>query len=111
MTSWAPIGSYTPGPKRKASLSSSPRIRVLGWMKCEAGSLKPPGNKGLATNCLVCGTATLDIRVWLFFPVIAFAVIRTRALGDLRPAGLIVVAIAKLNAACFHADHGSHDIN
>jgi len=59
---------------------------------------------------LVFGTATFDIRVWLFVPVIAFAVIGAPALGDLGPAGLIVISVAELNAVRFQADHGGHDI-
>jgi len=86
-------------------------MRVLGWMKRDAGSLNPSGSNGLATSWLVCGTATFDIRVGLFVPVIAFAVVRAPALGDLGPTGLIVVSVAKPQAARFHVDHGSHDIN
>jgi hypothetical protein len=86
-------------------------MRVLGWTNREAGSLNPAGSNGLATSWLVCGTATFDIRVALFVPVIALAIVGAPALGDLGPAGLIFVPIAKLNAARFHADHGSHSIN
>jgi hypothetical protein len=85
-------------------------MRVLGCTNREAGTLNPSGSKGLATSWLVCATATFDIRVGLFVPVIAFAVVRAAALGDLRP-GLIIVAVAKLNAEGVHPDHGSHDIN
>jgi hypothetical protein len=60
---------------------------------------------------LTCGTATFDIGVGLFVSVIAFAVVRAAAFGDLGPAGLIVISLAKLEAARFHSDHGSHDIN
>src|ERR1700682_325671 len=105
------MGSYTPGPKRKGSVSSRPRMRVLGCTKREAGTLNPSGSKGLATSWLVCGTATFDIRAGLFVPVIAFAVVGAPALGDLGPARLIVVSLAQLNAASFHAEHESHDIN
>jgi hypothetical protein len=55
--------------------------------------------------------ATFDIGVGLFVSVIAFAVVRAAAFGDLGPAGLIVISLAKLEAARFHSDHGSHDIN
>jgi hypothetical protein len=43
--------------------------------------------------------------------VIAFAVVGAATLGDLGPAGLVFVSLTKLNAARFHADHGSHCIN
>jgi hypothetical protein len=87
-------------------------MRVLGWTKREAGSLNPSGSNGLATSWVVCGTATFDdISVGLFVPVIALAIVGAGALGDLGPAGLIVVSLAKLDAARFHADHGSHSIN
>jgi hypothetical protein len=43
--------------------------------------------------------------------MIAFAVVGASALGDLGPAGLIVVSVAKLDAVRFHVDHGSDDIN
>jgi len=86
-------------------------MRVLGCTKREAGTFTPSGNSGLATSRSVCGIATFDIRVGLFVPVIAFAVVRASALGDLGPAGLVVVAFTKLKAARFHADHGSHRIN
>jgi hypothetical protein len=86
-------------------------MRVLGWTKREAGSLNPSGSNGLATSWLGFGTATFDISVGLFVPVIAFAVVRAAALGDLGPTGLVVVPIAELNAAYFRGDHGSHDIN
>jgi hypothetical protein len=85
-------------------------MRVLGWTKREAGSLKPSGSNGLATSCVVCGTATFDITVWLLVPVIAFAVVGAPALGDLGPAGLIVISVAKLKAIRFQAHHGGHDI-
>src|SRR3979411_2841906 len=111
ITSCAPIGSYTPGPKRKGSVSSSPRMRVLGCTKREAGSLNPSGSNGLATSGLVCGTATVAIRVGLFVPVIAFAVVGAATFRDLGPAGLVFVSLAKLNRLPFHGDHGSHDIS
>jgi len=85
-------------------------MRVLGWTKREAGSLNPSGNNGLATSWSVCRTATLDIRVGLLVPMIAFAVVGAPALGDLGPAGLIIIAVAKLNPVRFHAHHGGHDI-
>jgi hypothetical protein len=43
--------------------------------------------------------------------VIAFAVVGASALGDLGPAGLILVSLAKVNGLRFHVDHGGHDIN
>src|SRR6267378_5015075 len=108
MTSWAPIGSYTPGPKRNGSLSSSSRIRVLGCTKREAGSLNPSGNRGLATSLLVSGMAIRDISSVLFVRVIAFAVVRAGALGDL---GLAPIVVARrLDDSPFHPDHGCHCI-
>jgi len=53
----------------------------------------------------------LDISVGLLVPVIAFAIVGAPTLGELGPAGLIVVSAAKLHAAWLHVDHGSHDIN
>jgi hypothetical protein len=43
--------------------------------------------------------------------MVAFAVVRASALGDLGSAGLVVESIAKLNVVCLHGDHGSHRIN
>ena len=84
-------------------------MRVLGWTKRDAGSLKPSGSKGLGTSLLVCGTATRDISSGLLVPVIAFAVVGAAALGDL---GLALVVVAgRLDDSAFHADHGWNVIN
>src|SRR5207248_5305649 len=99
------MGSETPGPKRNGSVSSSSRIRVLGWTKREAGTVKPSGSSGLETSLLVCGTATGGIGSGLLVPVIAFAVVRAAALGDLGPT-LVVVARRGLDASPFGPDHG-----
>src|ERR1700680_2125990 len=103
MTSCAPIGSYTPGPKRNGSVWRRSRILVLGWTQSVAGNVNPSGNSGLATSLSVCGTATRDISSGLFVPVIAFAVVRAAALHDLG-AALVVVA-RSLDASPFHPDH------
>src|SRR5437879_1604381 len=110
MTSWAPMGSYTPGPKRNGSVSSNSRMRVLGWTKREAGTLKPSGSSGLGTSSVACGTATVAISAGLLVPVIAFAVVRAAALGDLGPT-LVLVARRGLDASPFRPDHGCHSIN
>jgi hypothetical protein len=53
--------------------------------------------------------AIRDVTSGLFVPVIAFAVVRAPALGDLRLA-LIVVA-RRLDNPPFHPDHGCNSIN
>src|ERR671923_308814 len=108
MTSSAPIGSYTPGPNRNGSVSSSSRIRVLGWTKRDAGTLKPSGSSGVGTSRSVLGSATPLMR--LLVAVVAFAVVRATALGRLGPARLVVVA-GRPDCPPFHFDHGSQPIN
>src|ERR1700737_2376627 len=98
------MGAYTPGPKRKGSVSSSSRIRMLGWTKRDAGSLNPSGNSGLGTSLLVCGMAMRDISSGLLVPVIAFAVVRAAALDDLGPT--LVVVARRLADSPFYRDHG-----
>src|SRR2546423_13901498 len=85
-------------------------MRVLGWTKREAGTLKPSGSSGLGTSLLVCGTATGGIGSGLLVPVIAFAGVRAGALGDLGPT-LIVVAPRGLDGSPFRPDHGCNSIN
>jgi hypothetical protein len=85
-------------------------MRVLGWTKREAGSLKPSGSRGLGTSLLVCGMATRDISSGLLAAVIAFAVVRATTLRDLG-AALVVVALSRLDDSPFHPDHGCNSIN
>jgi len=86
-------------------------MRVLGWIKREAGSVKPSGNKALATSRSVGGMATVLIACRLLVPVIAFAVVGATALNRLGAAGLVSVDLARLGALAFHLKHGSHSIN
>src|ERR671934_1402257 len=111
MTSSAPIGSYTPGPNRNGSLSRSSRIRALGWMKRDAGTLNPSGSSGEATRRSVVGTATRFMEWSLFVPVVAFAIVGTAAFRGFGATRLVVIEFGHLAHSPFHANHGSKPIS
>src|SRR5437899_4446250 len=52
MTSSAPMGSYTPGPKTYGRVASRRRSRRLGSSLRDAGTLNPSGRRGVATSSI-----------------------------------------------------------
>src|SRR2546422_190637 len=89
MTSSAPWGSNTPGPKTYGCDSIFRRSVTLGWVQRDAGTLKPSGRSGVETS---------SIRTSL-----------PRARGVPRPVGsaVVVVDLAVVRAVAL-CDLGRH---
>src|SRR5215216_1979195 len=89
MTSWAPNGSYTPGPNTYGSLRSSSRSRLDGCVQRDAGTTNPSGRSGVGTSSVPgvpSGCAREEVFVSVgasLIRVVPFAEVRTVAVGGL----------------------------